>query len=117
MAVDRGLANVTNDMQYEQGHHSVEGIVPIGATVHITTVQFAYRGKLVAVTPSWYVLEDVVNVFNTGDLRNYYKTKQGSEEEPWGYRIPVERTAVTAMWMWAPEDSKGPGRPKKDAKP
>lgn len=106
MSKDQGLASVTNDMQMEQGHHSVEGIVPIGATVHITTVQFAYRGKLVAVTPSWYVLDDVTNVFNTGDLKNYYKTQKGSEEEFWGGRIPVERTAVTALWMWAPDDMK-----------
>lgn len=101
---NHALAAVTSDLEMEQGHHSIEGIVPVGATVHITTVQFAYRGKLVAVTPSWYVLEDVVNVFNTGELGNYYRTMEGSEEEPWGYRIPVERTAVTALWMWNEKD-------------
>lgn len=106
MSKDNGLAAVQNDQQLEAGHHSVEGIVPIGSIIHITTVQFAYRGKLVAVTPSWYVLDEVTNVFNAGELKNYYKTMKGSEEEFWGGRIPVERTAVTALWMWNAEDMK-----------
>lgn len=109
MSFDRGFAAVANDQQLDAGHHDVEGIVPIGSTVHITTVQFAYRGRLVAVTPSWYVLEDAVNVFNTGDLKNYYKTQKGAEEEPWGdkgERLPVERTATTAIWVWTPKKVK-----------
>lgn len=95
MTVDRHLKTVGNDVELAEGH------MPIGSIQHITTVQFAYRGRLVAVTPSWYILEEAVNVFNTGDLKTYYKTKKGSEEEPWsGKFVRVERTAVTACWGW-----------------
>jgi hypothetical protein len=94
MPIDRGQQSVANDIELE------EGLVPIGQIVHITTVQFAYRGKLTLVTPSWYVLENVVNVFNTGDLKTYFKTMKGAEEEAWGARHLIERTAVTALWTW-----------------
>jgi hypothetical protein len=76
-----------------------EGVLPLGAVYHITTIQFAYRGKLVAVTPSYYVLEDSVNVFSTGELTAYRKSRLGSTEEPLG-RVLVERGAVTAIWCF-----------------
>lgn len=78
-----------------------EGILPIGRMVHLTTVTFAYRGKLVAVTPSFYVLEDAVNVFETGALKDYMKTGKGVQEEALpNARVLVERGANTASWVF-----------------
>lgn len=76
-----------------------EGVLPLGEVYHISTVQFAYRGKLVVCTPSYYVLEDASNVFDTGALETYRHTKIGQTEERWG-KVLVERGAVTAIWTF-----------------
>lgn len=76
-----------------------EGVLPLGEVYHISTVQFAYRGKLVACTPSYYVLEDASNVFDTGALEAYRRARNGQNEERWG-KVLVERGAVTAIWTF-----------------
>lgn len=76
-----------------------EGVLPLGVVYHVTTVQFAYRGVLVACTPSYYVLDDASNVFDTGELARYARSQRGSAEEPWG-RVWVERGATTAIWAF-----------------
>lgn len=76
-----------------------EGVLPLGLVYHVTTVQFAYRGTLVACTPSYYVLDDASNVFDTGELTAYRKSRRGTTEEPWG-RVLVERGATTAIWAF-----------------
>lgn len=76
----------------------------LGKVYHISTVQFAYRGTLVAVTPDYYVLRDATNVFDTGPLKAYMtQTFKGSSEEKSG-DVLVERTAVAAIWLF-PEGS------------
>lgn len=62
-----------------------EGVLPLGQAYHVTTVQFAYRGTLVACTPSYYVLDDATNVFDTGELGAYRKSRKGSTEEHHGH--------------------------------
>lgn len=77
-----------------------EGVLPIGSLVHITTVTYAYRGKLIAVTPSFYVLENAVLVFETGPLAAYGMAKKTTNEETMGVRKLVERSACVSLDVW-----------------
>ncbi len=89
----KDLKTVATDQETE------EGVLPLGQIYHVTTVQFAYRGVLVACTPSYYVLDNATNVFDTGELANYRKNQKGATEEAWG-RVLVERGATTAIWSF-----------------
>lgn len=93
------LTEAKNTRAVATDQETEEGVLPLGVVYHVSTIQFAYRGKLIACTPSYYVLEDATNVFDTGELTAYRKSKRGSTEEPWG-RVLVERGAVTAIWFF-----------------
>jgi hypothetical protein len=76
---------------------------PVGRIVHLSTVTHAWRGKLIHVTPSYYVLAPgAIMVGDTGDVGAYLAAgkawKAGAEEsEPTSRTVRVLRAAVS--WM------------------
>ncbi len=80
------------DGELERGEH------PIGKTVHLSTVTHAWRGKLLTVTPSYYMLEEgAVMVGNTGDIGAYDLSNGEEQSEPVKFEVRVLRAAVS--WM------------------
>ncbi len=86
------IKTVTTDAQLE------EGVFPVNELVHIITATYAWRGLLVAVTPSFYVLENAALVYETGDSATYRKSKKGTSEDVMTGRTLVERTACIAHY-------------------
>lgn len=50
-----------------------ENVFRLGAKYYIRTPTYAYVGKLVAVTPMVYVLENSETVFETGNFADFFK--------------------------------------------
>lgn len=73
------LDAVATDGELERNEH------PIGKLVHLATVTHAFRGKLKAVTPSYYILDEAEKfdlVDSTGNFAEYLKDpKAGSAED------------------------------------
>jgi len=68
---------VISDGEWERNEH------PIGKVVHLSTVTHAFRGTLLAVTPSYYVLDDareVTLVDSTGAFGEYLGTLTAGRE-------------------------------------
>lgn len=90
---------IATDLEIEQG------VLPIGEEIHCTTATFAYRGILIAATPSYYVLQDPVLVGNAGSFGDYLSKKgfKGEEESEKceGAQVLIERSANTAIWRKA----------------
>jgi hypothetical protein len=91
--------SVVNDGELERGEH------PIGVKVHISTVTHAWRGTLLEVTPSYYVLDPsqkIALVDSTGKMSDYMKTMKsvadGDEYSPDAKSRPtirINRNAVS----------------------
>ena len=61
--------SVVTDGEEERGEH------PVGKVCHISTVTHAWRGTLLAVTPSYYVFDpskEIALVDSTGDMGSYF---------------------------------------------
>lgn len=81
---DRNTYNsVTTDYEKERGMH------PLGKLVHISTVTHAWRGILLDVTPSYYILDpdqNVALVDSTGEIGTYLENpvvaREGDVHKP-----------------------------------
>ena len=84
-------------------HEEEMSHLPLNRLCHVSTVQFAYRGKLLGATKSHYFVDDAVCVFDTGDLTAYMggpdRKDRGSAEARMGRLVLVERAATTAVWI------------------
>lgn len=90
-AVKNEANQVITDNENETGEH------PIGKVVHMSTVTHAFRGRLVCVTASYYILADASIVHDTGAVAAYRKNQRSaseSEEEHIGDGVRVLRSAV-----------------------
>ena len=96
---------VMTDGELERGEH------PIGKLVHLSTVTHAWRGTLLAVTPSYYVLDSsgpVALVDSTGAVGEYLAAPTAVREGD-AYTAPAKgpratvrvlRAAVSWMVSW-----------------
>ncbi len=92
---------VVTDGENERGEH------PIGKKVHISTVTHAWRGTLLAVTASYYILDaskPIALVDSTGKMGDYMKTMkavtEGDEHIPGKTERPVIRVLRGACsWL------------------
>lgn len=96
---------VLTDSENERGEH------PVGQVVHLSTVTHAWRGKLLEVTPSYYILDPAAKVAlvdSTGKISDYMESPTaGSEGDDYtpGTKKPaptvrVLRGAVSWMLSW-----------------
>jgi hypothetical protein len=69
----------------------------VGSIVHVTTVTYAYRGKLEAVSEGFFELSDAVLVFETGELKQYRAGFKGTMEEAVAPQIFIACGAVVAV--------------------
>lgn len=58
-----------------------EGVFRIGSKYYIRTPTYAYVGKLVAVTPMVYVLEDSETVFDSGPFKDLFAGNPQTSEK------------------------------------
>lgn len=92
---------VVTDYELERNEH------PIGKIVHLSTVTHAWRGKLLEVTPSYYVLdsEEPVSLVDSTDAIGAYLSKMTAAREGDTYKpkksgnptVRILRGAVS--WM------------------
>ena len=97
---------VVTDYELEKGEH------PIGSLVHISSVTHAWRGVLIAVTPSYYILDNnrpFALVDSTQEMGKYlanptagspgdaFTPKEGTKSKP---TIRVPRSAVAWIISW-----------------
>jgi hypothetical protein len=67
---------VVTDMELENNEH------PIGRVCHLSTVTHAFRGKLRAVTASYYILEKGSHMIGvTGNIEEFSKSPKFKAEE------------------------------------
>lgn len=57
-----------------------EGVFRLGAKYYVRTPTYAYVGKLVAVTPMVYVLEDSETVFESGTFKDFFSGKAADSQ-------------------------------------
>ena len=102
---DEMVNRVVTDGELDRGEH------PGGQLVHISTVTHAWRGVLLGVTPSYYILDPekpVALVDSTGAISDYLAkpeaASQGDTFKPSakGMRptIRIPRSAVAWMVSW-----------------
>jgi hypothetical protein len=91
----RNLENaVIADAENTSGEH------PVGRVVHLSTVTHAWRGKLEAVTASYYIFEPGAElILSTGEIGAYgtSETSRPVEGEKCPARVRVLRGAVA--WL------------------
>ena len=84
---------VITDMESEAGEH------PIGKTVHISTVSHAFRGVLLAATPSYFILEKGCEiVLSTGEVGAYSAKKDSHASEAEKVNTEVRLLRSAAVW-------------------
>jgi hypothetical protein len=60
-----------------------EGVFRLGARYFVRTPTYHYTGRLTAVTPMVFVLEDVATVFESGPFPEFYRSGgQGTDVQP-----------------------------------
>jgi len=100
--IDEAMNRVATDYELERAEH------PIGQLVHLSTVTHAWRGRLAAVTPSYYVLDNtapVALVDSTGGIAEYLAAPKAGEtvappKRGSGPTIRIPRGAVAWMVSW-----------------
>lgn len=74
-------------------------ILPFGEICHITTAQFAYRGKLLCANDTHYYITEPQYVMDMASVKDYTSSeKPKGTEVPMGPMVLVERNATTAIW-------------------
>jgi hypothetical protein len=83
--------NVVEHLSVETDKLLELGLLPVGEYVTVETINPIYHGRLLAVTPSFYVMADVSWLGDLGQRAEYESGSQpveanyigGSDERPW----------------------------------